>query len=315
MKRLMKGREGRREAPALLRWIFIDYLELTAGAAIAVTLIALHQIELLHIIGLVTVLLVVQKFSLRYSVEQAQERIIREIEPLGRLEHILDLHSQDSIDTIEALTKTYFGIAEPELKRVKDGILREVLDRMRQLAARKTSEELTTGEYYEWLLPMLRDVKRGEKIIAVSLMFDAEWDDSEVERKFLEENVAASRRGATVDRVFVIAEASLAEALANAGVGLHRAKSGTGMVGSYTTREYLVRHDPELLRRLGDGYILIGDRVALVDRFGPNGEVRGYVTINPSELGALASAHQRLKNLSRVLPQDPTQSKAIASAA
>jgi hypothetical protein len=312
MKHLPHRHEPKHDMPALVRWIFVDYLELIVGTGLVLALLVLHQTELMHITGVVTALLAVQKFSLRYSVEQAQERILREFEPLHRLELILDLEAQESVYTLEVLTKTYFGITQPELRQVKDRMLRDALDRMRQLAVRKTSEELSTGEYYEWLLPMLRDVKRGEKVIAVSLMFDTEWDDSEVERKFIEENIAASRRGATVDRVFVVPEANVEAMLDNAGVGSHRPRSGTGMSGSYATREYLERHDPELLRKVGDGFILIGDRVALVDRFGPNGEARGYVTLNPSELGSLATAHQRLKNMSRALPHTASGPKLLA---
>lgn len=305
MRRERQVAEDKRETPPLIRWVFVDYLELTVGVGLAFIFHALHEVELGHVTAVITALLVVQKFTLRFSIEQAQERIIATTEPLRRLEEIIDLQSQETISTLDALTRSYFAIPEPELARIKEGMLHDVLDRMRQLSLRKTSEALSTGEYYEWLLPMLREVKRGEKVIAVSLMFDAEWDDSDVERKFLDENVAAAKRGAIVDRVFVIPEANIEAVLNNAGVALHRTDRGPGLGGSYITREYLERHDAELLRKLGDGFIQIGDRVALVDQFGPEGEVRGYVTINPIELASLASVHQRLRNLTRELSDPP----------
>jgi hypothetical protein len=295
-------RSGTRESPLIVRWLFVDFLELTVAALLAFIFIALRQTEFLHVVGIFAALLTAMKVSLRITMENVKQEMIGALAPLNRLEKVLDLQGTAPYEQLEAMTRTYAGIPEPELAQVKNRIIQEALDKLRQLAHRRASEELPTSEYYGWLLPMLRQVRSGERITAVSLLFDSEWDDSEVERKFLEENIAAVRRGISVERVFIVAEANLDAALSNPGVVAHRPKAGTGLEGFMVSREYLQKHDPELLRRAGDGFIQIDRRVALIDSFSEVGEVRGYVTINGAELRQVGSTFEQLKTLAKSLP-------------
>jgi hypothetical protein len=85
----------------------------------------------------------------------------------------------------------------------------------------KTSHELSTGVYYQWLLPALAEAGRGHKIHALSMMMNCEWDDSPVERRFIESNIQAARRGVLIDRIFVMPAAVLAEASRNPAILCH----------------------------------------------------------------------------------------------
>jgi hypothetical protein len=71
--------------------------------------------------------------------------------------------------------------------------------------------------------------------------------------------------------------------------------------GFFVTRENLEKHDPQLLKDVGDGFIRFSGRVALTDRFSDDGMVRGTVTMNEGDIRRLEQVFKRLKIHANVL--------------
>lgn len=231
------------------------------------------------------------------------ERKLEEVlAPVRKLTEVTDLAQECSVDELRNLQRVYLTITEPEFRPVKDLIIADSLDALMRLANDKISEPLAAGEFYGWLLPMIDKAKSGSKIRALSVMMQAEWDDSPTERRFLESSVAAAQRGVTIDRVFVIDEDKVSDALKNPAIRVHAQEEGPGNFrGHLVGRNYLKRQDAGLYSRLGDGFIAFDERVALVDIASPDGLARGQVAMGSAELGRLLRLHEQLLLHSEVL--------------
>ncbi len=172
-----------------------------------------------------------------------------------------------------------------------------------KLAQQKTSDELPTSHYYKWLLPMLESALAGSEVWAISMMLDCEWDDSPAEERFLALNIEASRRGVTVERIFVIKREHLARIARNKGVKAHLDNASSTLKPLVVERETLESREPRLLEEIGDGLIAFDRRVALIDVSSSHG-IRGHVTMNQAEVARLRqifdSLHVHARDLGTV---------------
>jgi hypothetical protein len=225
----------------------------------------------------------------------AEARLEKALEPVTKLADVTDLTQNTDVDELRNLQITYLKITEPEFKAVKDLIIGDSRDALLRLAQDKTSGALSAGEYYIWLLPILEQTKPGSKVRALSVMMDSEWDDSPVERRFLELSIAAAERGVEIVRVFVIDEKKVGDALKNKAVRVQTKEEGPARFrGMLVGRNYLKKADPALFGRLGDGFICFDERVALIDIASPDGQARGQVTMSGPDIARLVRLHDQL---------------------
>lgn len=231
-----------------------------------------------------------------------ERKLEKELEPVRKLTEVTDLTQECSVDELRNLQRVYLTITEPEFRPVKDLIVADSLDALMRLANDKISEPLAAGEFYRWLLPMIDKAGSGSRIRALSVMMQTEWDDSPTERRFLESSMAAALRGVTTDRVFVIDESKVPDALKNPAIRVHaQEEEPANFRGHLVGRSYLQRQDANLYARLGDGFIAFDQRVALVDIASPDGLARGQVVMGSAELGRLLRLHEQLLLHSEVL--------------
>ncbi len=120
-----------------------------------------------------------------------------------KLAETVDLQRECSVTGIQEMLLLYLQVTEPEFRPVKETIISEATDKLRQLAHERSSPELATGDYYSWLLPIIDQSKKNSEIWAVSMMLSTEWDSSPAEERFLQANMEAAKRGVKVQRVFV----------------------------------------------------------------------------------------------------------------
>ncbi|MEU4517352.1 hypothetical protein AB0F52_01385 [Amycolatopsis sp. NPDC024027] len=220
-----------------------------------------------------------------------------ELEPIRKMAEVVDLNATSDLDNIRNLSRLYTNITEPEFNEVKELVVQNAIARLQKLANEKTSDDLASGEYYAWLLPRIEQVGRGEEIWAVSMMLDSEWDDSPSEQRFLESNINAAKRGAVVNRIFVVSEQAIPGLRENKGIRAHLVRTrGGGLNGFIVHREFLQLRDPGLLRQLGEGLIAFGARVAVIDATSSEGLIRGRVTMNPTEIAALRRMFDALRS-------------------
>ncbi len=225
-----------------------------------------------------------------------EAKLDERLERVDRLAAAFDLSHTSNVSEIQNLISNYLAVAEPELARIKDAVVAGARDDLLRLATDKSSGELPSGEYYSWLLPMLERVPSGGSIRALSMMMDCEWDSSEPERRFIQANIDAANRGVVVQRVFVAPASVMLRAIEEVPAISPQLtwKDPPKLTGYFVDCSYLGSHDPKLLDKLGDGFIDLDGRVALVDLHSVDGSARGEVTMLQARLGQLHDIHSQL---------------------
>jgi hypothetical protein len=224
-----------------------------------------------------------------------------EMVAVKKLAEAIDLQRECSITGVQQMLMLYLQVTEPEFRSVKETIISEATDKLRQLAHERSSPELATGDYYSWLLPIIDQSKKDSELWAVSMMLSTEWDSSPAEERFLQGNLDAAKRGVKVQRIFVAPRDLIEKMKSLDGVKAHAYSDDEHPRGYFVEREYLQGHDPQLLREIGDGFIGFDSRVALIDVYSPEGFARGRVTMNPSEIAKYRRLFDGLKLNSREL--------------
>lgn len=227
-----------------------------------------------------------------------EEKLLPIYTSISEIGNFIDISGKGNVGDLDVLIRSYASIVDYEFLAVKDAIVSEAVERLRKIAIEKTSEELSRGDYYQWLLPILENVKPNEVVRAVSMMSDVEWDDSPEEKRFFDGNLKAAVQGALVERIFVISEAKLVHFRGIKEVARHDASvEPKRLRGYYIELEKLQKRDVSLLEAVGHGFIDFDGRVALIDNFSPTGEVRGRVSKNPAELKRIREIFAKLKNM------------------
>jgi hypothetical protein len=280
------------------------WIEAATSAVIGAALLALGKPDL----GELTWILGVALSFTRYAFSQKLED---EMAATRNLTAVVDLQRELRVGQFQELLRIYLEITEPEFYRVKDTIVTEAISRLTKLAHEKTSGELATGEYFNWLFPELQSTSSGSEIWAISMMLNIEWLESQVEQTFLDLNLDAAKRRVYVERIFVAHRAEVPRLLENPYIRAQYDSAGEYLNPMVVEREYLESHDPTLLRRLGDGLIGVDDRVVLVDISSPEG-YRGYVTMNAGDIANLRRMYDNLRVNARrmrdVIPALPARS-------
>jgi hypothetical protein len=232
-----------------------------------------------------------------------ETRLDERFQKIDRLGEAFDLGQSSKLPQLQSLISNYLAIPEVELARVKDAVVAAASDDLFRLATEKSSGELPSGEYYSWLLPMLDDTKEGATVRALSMMMECEWDDSEPERRFIKANIDAAERGVRVQRIFVSAPEVILDAIERMPAMKPQLawEDPPSLVGYFVDRSFLERSDPQLLRKLRDGFIDLDGRVALIDLHSMDGSARGEVTMHPAKLGSLQDIYSQLLLQGRVL--------------
>ena len=225
---------------------------------------------------------------------------------VNRLAETVDVSSNTDIEQLKLLIDAYSRIPEPEFQTVKEAVVTRARDELLRLATQKSSDELSTGAYYRWLLPMIDNAPSGSAIKALSLMLQCEWDESQAEESFIEANRRAAIRGVAISRIFVMPRTLLPEACENPSVRSHlRDEEPANLRGYFVDLDWLKQHDEPLASKLGDGFIAFEQQqVALIDLHSVDGSIRGFVTKLPAELAKIRDVHAELAIHARELSYD-----------
>jgi hypothetical protein len=223
------------------------------------------------------------------------------------LAEIVDINTGKRQDELRELIDLFFRITEPDFSLVRSKIVGEAKAELSMLANQKRSNSLVTGEYYNWLLPMIQSAPPGSHIWAVSMLLDCEFDDSPEERSWLQYHLKAIARGVIVNRIFVAPVAEIA-GLRNVSAIAAQVEAAGDQAIRVVAKERLHRLDPDLLHRLGDGLIAFDSRVVLVDEHSETGTARGWVSMSQEEIRRRRADFDSLTALSAPLQIAPTTS-------
>lgn len=174
-----------------------------------------------------------------------------------------------------------------------ESTVRDALGQLKRLALLRQTPELWAGGYYQFLIPLIDQAAPGSEIWAISTMMSVEWTDDSYEREFLRANIAAAERGVSLERIFVVPDAQVAELGRNPAIRAQMAHGGISTL--LVKRESLERTDRNLLSKLGAGVIAFGDELVLVDRHSENGEARGYGTMLREDVSRWRQIYRELR--------------------
>lgn len=241
--------------------------------------------------------LILNRLISQYMIEETFKKTENQITQIAK---IADIRNNSNVELISEVLDIYLKITEPEFSNVKSRIISDSIDKLNKLYNDKHSDELATYDYYYWLLPILDKVSSGQTIKALSCMFDTEWDESPQETKFIQGNLNAAKKGATVERIFVMDSTLLNSALEKEPIIKHtfEKRSEFGLYGYFVDNAKL---DSELKEIIGSGFIIFDSRFALIDKFDAQGTARGVVTMNHYEIKRMEEAFEKLKNISQDL--------------
>lgn len=237
--------------------------------------------------------------ALSISRHALEKRFEDEFAMLKNLIKYVDVIQSDIGSSFKRIIELYAQISETDFCDIKEGIICDTEDRLAKLAHDKRSDELNTGEYFNWLFRFLSNAKSGSTIWAISMNLDIEWNISQEEDTFLALNLEAAKRKVKVERIFVIPSDSIEEIISNKYVKSQIDSSGEYLIPLFVTKEHLDKVDKKLLSSLGEGIIAVDNRVVLIDTESESG-FRGIVTMNQTEI---SDWHRRFEQL-RVYASD-----------
>jgi len=281
--------------------ILAQYLETIVAFILGAVFFLVQKPELAYVSLIIGPSLTTSRFLFSKKIEEEtaliRSKIVEEMSQIHRLAGIVDLYSDLPVDKLKDIVTVYLKV-EPEFRQVKETILSEAAQKLLKLAQQKTSELLTTSNYYNWLLPKIEEATIGSEIWAISMMLDFEWDDSPSEERFLRLNMEAARRGVRLERIFVVSSNDLSKMATNPGVMAHMKENTKAINALVVSRELLENREPSLLKEINDGMIAFDRRVALIDTSSPDG-IRGYLTTNATEIDKLRKTYENLRTYAR----------------
>lgn len=197
----------------------------------------------------------------------------------------------DLVETIASLHR----ISHPLLIEIKRSAWREFSSEIKSLDTSKRSESLNPSEYIELIQKKLEDTKKNDRVIAVSLFGDDEFEDNSFERNFHEAQLRAiTENGAEIERIFVCAESRMRDLSATPFWDDHYA-------GPIDAR-FASRAEVEASGlRIKYGFILIGD--TLFDDRPQQRGLSGVVSINELDLERARKDFGNLERYARPLSE------------
>lgn len=210
------------------------------------------------------------------------------IEAIG---DIVDLSQERLPEKVRSLSANYLAITEPKLKGYKEKLLDEAIYQLSELQHSQKTPILQELEFYNWLRKEFTEADESTIFEIVSMDEELEWQDTPEERDFLEVNQLAAKNGASINRIFAFDPDRLPTARENHGIYQHRASSRNGLNGYVVNRSEMMRKAPSAFKQAGQGFIIVNRQRVIVDKF-ENGEARGYVTFEPSEVSKYVEAYE-----------------------
>ncbi|MBC8274585.1 MAG: hypothetical protein H8E40_06430 [Chloroflexi bacterium] len=234
-------------------------------------------------------------FLLAFGSLATTMRLREEFSAVRKLSEILDISEKCNVAEIGDILRLYVMVNEEELRPLREDVIASTISRLRKLAHDKVSEAIEGSEYYMWLIDTMRKSRKGVHVYAVSVMLESTWVGVPSEKTLLEANVEAAKRGVSVERVFISSRNRLRDRRNREAILRHIEHARYGLTAYVVWYEDIEARDPELLRKVGQGFILFGDRVMLVDTCVPPEGASGYVSMDPHDLKSYRSMFEQLR--------------------
>lgn len=185
---------------------------------------------------------------------------------------IPSLMKKESYDSnIENLIHLYMDIDKPFQISKRDNIICDAINSLFFLYKYNLSpDELNNQNFYDLLHVVISGTFAGSSINALSIMLRGEWDNSENEKIFWDDNQAAVKRNVNLERIFIVNKNAAHRLKTNLQIKNHIAlENRYPNIHSYIVeKEVLQLENPMLLELVGNGFIMIDstrDKMVLLD--------------------------------------------------
>ena len=221
-------------------------------------------------------------------------RLKEEFDITHKLSEVLDLTRSCDVEGVSRILRLYMTIREAEFRLLKDDIIQQCITQLSSLAYDK---EITAkgGEYYIWLMEMMQSCSQDERIRAISTVEEWAWTELPADIGYFNENLNAAKRGVKVERIFISSRERLRDKRNREVIDKHTRHSKEGLTAYIVWREELAVRDSALLHEVGEGLVLFGNRVAIIDTAVPPNETQGIVTMNSEQIKRCQRLFERLK--------------------
>jgi len=191
----------------------------------------------------------------------------------------------------------------------RDSIIDEAVNSLFFLSKYNYTPKLDQSSFYELCHRILSNAREGASVSAISLMLKCEWDDSNDERNFWNDNQEAVKRKVRLERIFIVNRNEAHRLKSNPQIKNHILLEERGVNSHFNSyvveKELLNSKYPLLLEQAGNGFILIDsqqDKIALLDEVSESG-LRAKPVIDSLHLDVLYSTFNELKKMSVPLKQ------------
>jgi len=216
--------------------------------------------------------------------------------------------SVESESLIRRLIEQYYKTNKSFQIEKRDSIVEDAINSLIFFSEYNYTTKLDQASFYELCHKILASTRKGASISAISLMLKCEWDNSEDEMKFWNDNKDAARRGVDLERIFIVSKNEAHRLKSNHQVKNHidlEEKLGvSSCFRSYIVeKELLLNKYPWLLERVGKGFIFINsqqDKIALLDEIPESGQRAKPIT-DPNQLNELSLTFNELKKIATPL--------------
>lgn len=215
------------------------------------------------------------------------------------------LKQEQYASEIKELNKLYIDTDKPYQIEQRNKIIEDCMNSLYFLHRYNYTPKLDNESFYELCHQIISSSHTGDRIEAVSLMLKCEWDNSDDERNFWEDNENAVKRHVRLERIFVVSKDKAHRLKTNPQIKNHIDLGNKyNNIQSYIVeKEVLQRENPTLLEQAGDGFILINsqqDKIALLDETPGSGQRAKPIT-NTQELQEVTSIFHNIKKYSTPL--------------
>lgn len=201
---------------------------------------------------------------------------------------MMGMYQASNSPEFKELLQAYERVEPPEFRSLRNEFLEECTERLRKLSSTQTID-VGSGEYFEWLMDMLRMTTKDETIRAVSVIPEDAWVNVTPQSNYLDECIKTARRGVKIERIFVTSSDKLQD---EKNMEVFRRHKGNLM--AYVAEREKLAKDVDLVRDLGKGFVMFGRRVLMIDAWLPPQEGNGTVTLDPVQIRKYEHIFNRL---------------------
>ena len=211
-------------------------------------------------------------------------------------------------NNMERLITLYQETSIPSLRIKREKIIKDAINSLFFLRYGLSPDELNNKNFYDLLHTIISNTPEGAEINALSVMLKSEWDDSEDEKQFWEDNRDAVKRKVNLERIFIVNknEAHRLKTIPQIINHITLEDSYSNIHSYVVEKETLRREKPQLLERAGNGFIMInnspGERVALLDE-NPDSDKRAKTVLDTQGIDEIISTFKKIKKYAQPLKQ------------